>query len=94
MLLNDLQSKIFVYQKAGDTLRLSVLRFLISAIKYKEVELRVTGEELTDDMIKKVIEKQIKQHKDSIESYKKGNRPDLVDKETAELEILEEFLSL
>ncbi|MFA6982291.1 MAG: GatB/YqeY domain-containing protein [Patescibacteria group bacterium] len=94
MLLNDLQTRVFTYQKAGDVLRLSVLRFLLAALKNKEIELRVSGGVITDEVVKKVIEKQIKQHNDSIESYKKGNRQDLVDKETSELRILEEFLAL
>lgn len=93
MVLKDLQSKIFIYQKEGDVLRLSVARYLLSALKNKEIELRVTGDVVTDEVVKKTIEKQIKQHKDSIESYEKGNRKDLVDKEAAELKVLEEFLS-
>lgn len=93
MLINTLQEKVFVYQKEKDPLRLSVLRYLLSALKNKEIEFRSTGETLTDDVVRKVIEKQIKQRKDSIESYKSGNRQDLVEKETQELGVLEEFLS-
>jgi len=75
--------------KAKDAARVSTLRFLISAIKYKEVDKKA---ELTDAEIVEVLGKQVKTHKESIESFTKGNRPDLVAKEESELALLESYL--
>jgi len=67
----------------------SALRMLKSAIKYKEVELR---KELTDADVIDVLAKQAKQRRESIEGFEKGNRPELVAKEKAELALIEKFL--
>ncbi|OGC46311.1 hypothetical protein A2V49_00405 [candidate division WWE3 bacterium RBG_19FT_COMBO_34_6] len=93
MILQDLQQDLIKYQKAKDSLRIDVIRFLMAGIKNKEIELRGQNIVLNDEHIVKVINKQIKQRNDSIESYKMGNREDLVQKETKEKEILEEILS-
>jgi len=75
--------------KQRDTVKLSVYRMLLTAIKNKEVEkLRA----LTEDEFYGIVKTSVKQHIDSIESFKKGNRQDLVDKEEKELEILKGFL--
>lgn len=75
--------------KAKDASRLSVVRMLLGAIKYKEVEkLR----ELSDQEFQAVVKTMIKQHIESIESFRKGNRPELADKEEKELAVLKEFL--
>ena len=94
MILNVLKSKLIEFQKARDLLRVGVLRFLISDINNKEIAMRANKQELADKHIIKVIDKQIKQRKDSIEAYKSGNRDDLAQKELAELGILEEILEL
>ena len=75
--------------KSRDTEKVAALRFLISAIKYKEVDKK---SDLTDAEIIDVIGKQVKTHKESIESFKKGNRTDLVAKEESELVLLESYL--
>jgi uncharacterized protein YqeY len=75
--------------KKRDATRVSVLRMLLAAIKNKEVEkIRV----LTDEEFFSLVKTSINQHFDSIESFKKGQRPELVEKEEAELLILKEFL--
>ncbi len=75
--------------KKRDATRVSVLRMLLAAIKNKEVEkIRV----LTDEEFFSLVKTSINQHLDSIESFKKGQRPELVEKEEAELLILKEFL--
>jgi hypothetical protein len=75
--------------KQKDSIRVSVLRMLLAAIKNKEVEkLRA----LSEDEFYAIIKTSIKQHIESIESFKKGNRTDLAQKEEKELEILKEFL--
>ena len=92
MIIETLKTSLKEAMKARDIERVSVIRFLISAVNNQEINLRGQGIELQDKHVVKVIQKQIKQRKDSIESYKQGNRQDLVDKENAELEMLEEIL--
>ena len=75
--------------KARDTARVSTLRMLLGAIKYKEVE---KTRPLTDDEFYGVVKTLIKQHSESIESFRKGNRQDLVAKEEMELLVLQEFV--
>jgi len=75
--------------KQKDALRLSIYRMLLAAIKNKEVE---KIRPLTEDEFYGIVKTSVKQHIDSIESFKKGNRQDLVDKEEKELEILKGFL--
>jgi uncharacterized protein len=72
-------------------LRTSTLRLLLSAIKYAEIksDRQVI---LTDPEILGVIAKEIKQREDSIAAYKAGNRQDLVDKESAEMNILRSYM--
>lgn len=93
MTLQSLASKLIEAMKAKDVLRVSVIRLLISGVKNREIELRPLNKALDEDEIRGVIQKQIAQRKDSIENFKTGNRKDLVDKESVELEILEEFLN-
>ncbi len=75
--------------KQKDRIRLGTIRLLRSAIKNREIELR---EELNDEEVIKVISTSVKQHKESIEQFKKGGREELVKKEQAELKILESYL--
>ncbi len=75
--------------KARDGLRLSLFRMLLTAIKNKEVE---KIRPLTEDEFYALVKTSVKQHLESIESFKKGQRPDLVEKEERELEVLKEFL--
>ena len=93
MILDTLKSQLTEGIKARDMELVGVLRLLISAINNKEIQLRTQGIELEDKHVIKSIQKEIKQRNDSIEAYKKGNRQDLVDKETAELKLLEEILA-
>ena len=74
--------------KKRDTIRVSVFRMLLTAIKNKEVE---KIRPLTDEEFFALIKTSIKQHKDSIESFKKGQRLELAEKEEKELEVLKEF---
>ena len=74
---------------AKDTVKLSVVRMLKSAVKYREIELM---KPLDDTGVLQVIASEIKRHKDSVEQYRAGNRQDLVDKEEAEIAILQTWL--
>lgn len=75
--------------KQKDSSRLSVLRMLLSSLKYKEVE---KGRPLSEDEFHGVVKTLAKQRSESIESFKKGQRLDLVEKEERELEVLKEFI--
>jgi hypothetical protein len=75
--------------KARDAGRLSALRMLTAAIKQKEVDERV---EVTDAMVASIVDKLIKQRKDSIDQFSKAGRTDLVDRERFELEVLSAYL--
>jgi len=75
--------------RAKDAGRLSAIRLLQAAIKQKEVDERVVAD---DAAVLAIIEKLIKQRKDSIEQFAKAGRTDLVDKEKAELELLTGYL--
>ncbi len=75
--------------RAKDTPRLGAIRLLLAAIKQKEVDERIT---LDDAQVIGVLDKMVKQRKDSITAFAQGGRPDLVDKETAELTLLEGYL--
>lgn len=89
-----MKSKLVDFQKSGDTLRLDVLRFLLSQVKNKEIEFRSQHKEMTDEDVFKVIRKEIKNRKESIELYEKISRNDLLEKEKSELDVYLEFAKL
>jgi len=76
-------------RKSQDRLRALVLSTTIAALKNREIELR---REPTDDEVLEVIRKGIKSRRESVEQYTGAKRPDLAEKEAAEIVILEEFL--
>lgn len=76
--------------KAKDVLRTSTLRMIIASMQNMTIEKRL--KKLEDSDVLKIISKQVKQHLDSIESFKKGNRVDLAEKEAKELDILKSYL--
>jgi len=75
--------------KAKDSARTSTLRMLKAAMVNRRIE---KGGELDDEELTKLLRSQVKQRRDSIEQYRKGARQDLVDKETAEIAVLEWYL--
>lgn len=86
-LQNDLQDAM----RASDEVRKSTLRMLMSAINNAEVA-GAERKELSDEQVMQVIVKQVKQRRESIEEFKKANRQDLVDKEAAEMKVLEAYM--
>lgn len=80
--------------KAGDKARLSTVRLMQSAIKDKDIASRVDGRNdgVSDADILDLFSKMVKQRRESAELYAKGERPDLVEKELAEIAVLEEFM--
>ncbi len=75
--------------RARQSDRLSAIRMLLAAIKQREIDGRV---EVDDAQALSIVEKLIKQRKDAIAQFKAGGRADLVAKETAELDVLSEYL--
>ena len=75
--------------RAKDSERLGTIRLLTAAMKQKEVDERV---ELDDAMVIAIVDKLVKQRKDSIEAFAKAERQDLVDKEAAEMAVLQAYL--
>jgi uncharacterized protein len=88
-LAEKFQKDLVDAMRAKDELRLSVLRGIKSAIKLKEVE-KIRA--LDDAETVQVLQTLVKQRKDSIEQFTKGNRPELAQKETKELAIIESYL--
>ena len=75
--------------RAKDAARLLTIRGLLAACKQREVDERIV---LDDAAVIAIIDKLVKQRKDSITQFAAGNRPDLVEKEAAELRVLEAYL--
>jgi uncharacterized protein YqeY len=84
---NDMRSAL----KEGNSLRLSVIRMLISDIKKLEID---RGAKPQEGDILQILQRQAKQRRESIEQYRNGNRHDLADKEAGELTILEAYIPL
>lgn len=87
-LKTEIHEQMTAAMKSRDELRLSTLRMLISAIRYKEDEL---GHELSDDEVREVAGSQVKKRTESIEVFEQAGRSELAAKETAEREVLAEF---
>jgi uncharacterized protein len=75
--------------KSGDKRRVATLRLLLAALKNEKIQAQRT---LTDEEIEAVLRRAVKQRRDSIEQYARGGREDLVQAETEELGIIEEYL--
>ena len=75
--------------RAKDAARLLAIRGLLAAVKQREVDERIV---LDDAAVVAIVDKLVKQRKDSIEQFTAGGRQDLVDKEKAELQVLESYL--
>jgi uncharacterized protein len=75
--------------RSGEKERLGVIRMVTAAIKQREVDERIT---LDDAQVLSVLEKMIKQRKESVVQFQAGNRPDLVDKEAAEITLLQGYM--
>jgi uncharacterized protein len=84
-----IQKDLVDAMRAKDELRLSVLRGMKAAIKHKEVE-KIRALDEAESI--QILQTLVKQRKESIEQFTKGNRPELADKETKELAILENYL--
>src|SRR3990167_8485806 len=91
-LKEKIQKDLQEAQKAKDELKVSTLRFLLAAIKNFEIEKGGAGYSANDEDTLAVINRQVKQLRESIGSFKAAGRGELVEKETKELEILQAYL--
>jgi uncharacterized protein YqeY len=94
VLRQELNDSLKLAMKAKDSCATSTIRLILAALKDRDIAARTQGsdEKLSDDQILEVLQKMVRQRKDSIEMYAKGGRQDLVDRETREIEIIEGFL--
>ncbi|HET9553045.1 MAG TPA: GatB/YqeY domain-containing protein [Anaeromyxobacteraceae bacterium] len=88
-LKDQLDADLKAAMRDKDAVKLSVVRMLKSAIKYREIEVM---KPLDDAGVLQVVASEIKRHKDSVEQYRAGNRQDLVAKEEAEIAVLQTWL--
>ena len=84
-----IDQEMILAAKAKDKIRLSALRMLKSGLHNREIDLK---RELNEAEFLQLLSSMVKQRKDSIEQFEKGGRTDLVEKEKAELKVIEEFL--
>lgn len=88
-ILDTLREDMFSATKAGEGIKVDILKLAMAAIKNAQID---SQEELTDDDIVKILRKEARKVEDSIEQFTKIGRQDLVDRESAQLEVLERYL--
>lgn len=94
MLRNILNVAMKEAMKAGEKDRLMTIRLILANLKQKDIDARITGnmEGISENQILQLLQTMIKQRKDSIDMFAKGNRFDLIEKENAEIKVIESFL--
>ena len=93
MIRDDIKAAQVAAMKAGDKARLGTVRLMLAKIKDRDIELR-TGTAPTDDdgLVTDVLQKMVKQRRESIALYEQGGRQELADIEAAEVAVIEDFL--
>jgi hypothetical protein len=89
MLRQRIQEDMKTAMKAGDKQRLGVIRLILAAIKQREVDERI---ELDDQQVLTVLDKMVKQRRESVVQFAKANRTDLVDQENFEIGVCQHYL--
>jgi len=93
MIRDDLKTALVVAMKARDTTTTAAIRLIQSSVKNRDIELRTASAQPDDDLlITEVLQKMIKQRRESIDMYQKGNRPELAKAEADEIAVIERFL--
>jgi uncharacterized protein YqeY len=87
-MINRLKEDLKIYMKAKDMEKLNVVRGVLNEINIRDMK----GIQINDEEILKVCRSEIKKRKESIESFEKGNRADLADKEKREILVIEQYL--
>ncbi len=91
-LIDKIDEKYKISIKEKDSNSINTLRLIRSAVKDKLISLRGKQDNLSDGEILSILQNLIKQRKDSIDAFNKANRQDLIDKEEAEIAVIEYFL--
>ena len=93
MIRDDIKQALVGAMKAGDTAKRDTIRLIQSSLKNRDIELRGSENPPEDDvLVTEVLQKMIKQRRESIELYRQGNRAELADAEAAEVAVIELFL--
>src|SRR6476661_540700 len=93
MIRDDIKAALVTAMKGGDKETTSTIRLIESAIKNRDIELRTASTQPDDDaLVTEVMQKMIKQRRESVEMYRNGNREELAAKEEAEIAVIERFL--
>ncbi|MBV8685127.1 MAG: GatB/YqeY domain-containing protein [Alphaproteobacteria bacterium] len=94
MIRDDIKAALVTSMKAGDKARTATLRLVQSAVKNRDIELRTAAAPPADDdaTLIEVLQKMIKQRRESIALYEQGGRAELADQEKAEVAVIETFL--
>lgn len=94
MLREELTEAMKTAMRAKDEKALGTIRMVLAKLKDQDIAARPSGNTtgINDDQIRAMMQGMIKQRRESIELYKKGNRQDLVDQESAEIAVIEKFL--
>ncbi len=93
MIRDDIKTALVGAMKGGDKAGTQTIRLISSAIKNRDIELRTSSAAPDDDLlVTEVLQKMIKQRRESVELYKKGNREELAAIEEAEIAVIERFL--
>lgn len=94
MLREDLTTALKEAMKSKDQTTLSTVRLILAALKDRDIQARTDGNSdgLNEDQILEMLQKMVKQRRESVDFYEKGGRPDLVEKEKAEIKVIERFL--
>ena len=91
-LIDIIDEKYKVSIREKDSISINTIRLIKSAIKDKEISLRGKQENISEGDILVLLQNLVKQRKDSIDAFQKANRKDLIEKEKAEIEVIETFL--
>jgi len=93
MIRDDIKAALVSAMKGGDKESTATIRLIQSAIKNRDIELRTASQAPDDDqLVTEVLQKMIKQRRESVDLYRKGNREELAAKEEAEIVVIERFL--
>ncbi len=94
MLRTRLNDALKDAMKTKEQCATATLRLILAALKDRDIAARTNGEseDVSDDQILELLQKMVRQRRESIEAYKKGDRADLVEKEQKEIQIIERFL--
>ena len=93
MIRDDIKQATVQAMKGGDKPRTATLRLIAAKIKDRDIELRTSSKEVEDDaMVIEVLQKMVKQRRESITMYVDGGREELAEQERQELSVIEEFL--